>query len=108
MAMLTIEPSGAVLGATVRGIDLAQPLSERDLAQILLGLGRHGVLRLSDQHLGVGELKRFSERFGEIQSPATRGRNATQEYPEIDILSNLKENGQYIERDAGFEMPKTR
>ena len=49
--MLTIEPTGAVLGATVRGIDLAQPLSERDLAQILLALGCHGVLLFSEQHL---------------------------------------------------------
>ena len=31
--MLTIEPTGAVLGATARGIDLAQPLSERDLGR---------------------------------------------------------------------------
>jgi hypothetical protein len=38
--MLTIEPTGAVLGATARGIDLAHPLSERDLGQILLELGR--------------------------------------------------------------------
>jgi hypothetical protein len=47
--MLTIEPTGAVLGATARGIDLAQPLSERDLGQILLALGRYGVLRFPDQ-----------------------------------------------------------
>jgi taurine dioxygenase len=100
--MLTIEPTGAVLGATARGIDLAQPLSERDLAQILLALGKHGVLRFPEQHLGLGELKRFSERFGEIQGPATRGRDLTQEYPEIDVLSNLKEGGHYIgSPDAG-------
>jgi taurine dioxygenase len=60
--MLTIEPTGAVLGATARGIDLAQPLSERDLGQILLALGRYGVLRFPDQHLSLGELKRFSPR----------------------------------------------
>ena len=100
--MLAIEPTGAVLGATASGIDLAQPLSERHLGQILLALGRYGVLRFPDQHLGFGELKRFSEQFGEIQGPATRGRDPTQEYPEIDILSNLKENGRYIgSPDAG-------
>ena len=49
--MLTIEPTGAVLGATARGIDLARPLSERSLGQILLALGRYGVLRFPDQHL---------------------------------------------------------
>jgi hypothetical protein len=41
--MLTIEPTGAVLGATVRGIDLARPLREPDLGRILLALGKHGV-----------------------------------------------------------------
>ena len=34
--MLTIAPTGAVLGATARGIDLARPLSERDMSVILL------------------------------------------------------------------------
>jgi taurine dioxygenase len=100
--MLTIEPTGAVLGATVRGIDLAQRLSERDLGQILLALGNHGVLRFPEQRLDLGELKRFSEQFGEIQGPATRERDATNPYPEIDILSNLKEDGHYIgSPDAG-------
>ena len=72
--MLTIESTGAVLGATARGIDLARPLSERSLGQILLALGRYGVW-FPDQHLDLGELKRFSEQFGKIQGPATRGRD---------------------------------
>lgn len=91
-----------MLGATARGIDLARPLSERSLGQILLALGRYGVLRFPDQHLDLGELKLFSEQFGKIQGPATRGRDPTQEYPEIDVLSNLKEDGRYIgSPDAG-------
>jgi len=101
-AMLTIEPTGAVLGATARGVDLAQPLTENHFGQILLALGRHGVLRFPDQHLDLGGLKRFSEQFGEIQGSATRDMDRTREYPEIDILSNLKEDGQYIgSPDAG-------
>jgi taurine dioxygenase len=100
--MLTIEPTGAVLGATVQGIDLARPLGARDFGQILLALGRHGVLRFPGQHLDLGALKRFSEQFGEIQGGATRAPDPTREYPEIDILSNLKEDGKYIgSPDAG-------
>ena len=100
--MLTIEPTGAVVGAVARGIDLAAPLKERDMGAILLALGGYGVLRFPDQHLTLGELKGFSEQFGEIQGPATRGRDERQEYPEIDILSNLKENGRYLgSPDAG-------
>ena len=72
------------------------------MGAVLLALGRYGVLRFPDQHLGLGELKRFSAQFGEIQGPATRGRDETQEYREIDILSNLKEHGRYIgSPDAG-------
>jgi taurine dioxygenase len=94
--MLTIEPPGAVLGATARDIDLAQPLSERDMGIILLSLGKYGVLRFPEQHLELGDLKRFSEQFGEIEGLATRGKDSNQQYPEIDILSNLKENRNYI------------
>jgi alpha-ketoglutarate-dependent taurine dioxygenase len=72
--MLTIEPTGAVLGATVRGIDLARPLREPDLGRRLLALGKHGVLRFPDQHLDLGALKRFSEQFGEIQGGSLRRR----------------------------------
>jgi alpha-ketoglutarate-dependent taurine dioxygenase len=100
--MLRIEPTGAVLGAVVRGIDLATPLGEEDFAHILLALGRHGVLRFPGQHLELADLKRFSERFGEIQGSPTRDLDKTREFPEIDILSNLKEDGKYIgSPDAG-------
>lgn len=100
--MLTIEPSGDVLGATVRGADLAQPLNRGDFGQILLALGSYGVLRFPDQHLDLAAQKRFSEQFGEIQGPATRERDPTNQFPEIDILSNLKVDGKYIgSPDAG-------
>lgn len=51
--MLTIAPRGVVRGATVRGIDVARPLREPALGQILLALGNKGVLRLPDQHLNL-------------------------------------------------------
>ncbi len=99
---MRIEPTGQVLGATVYGADLAQPLSREDLGHILLGLGRYGVLRFPGQHLELGQLKSFSEKFGEIQGGATRERDNSREYPEIDILSNLKEGGKYVgSPDAG-------
>ena len=60
------------------------------------------MLRFPDQHLDPGALKRFSEQCGEIQGGATRERDLTREYPEIDILSNLRGDGKYIgSPDAG-------
>jgi hypothetical protein len=55
--MLTIAPTGVVRGATVRRIDVARPWREPALGQILLALGKQGVLRLPDQHLDRGALK---------------------------------------------------
>ena len=95
--MLTIEPTGAVLGATVHGADLSRDLDEPTFGQILGTLGEHGVLRFPDQHLDMNELRRFSERFGEIQGPsAGTPEVASANYAEVGILSNIRENGAYI------------
>jgi taurine dioxygenase len=100
--MLSIEPTGAVLGATIRGIDLSQPIPAPDFGTILLALGNHGVLRFPGQQLDIGDVKRFSELFGEIQGNPIAVTDATRPYPEVGILSNIKENGTYIgSPDAG-------
>ena len=98
--MTTIQPTGEILGATVRGIDLARPLSEADFALILLALGRHGVLRFPDQHLDAPALRDFSQRFGSIQHMLTGLHEPGM--PEVGILSNVVENGRPIGlADAG-------
>jgi taurine dioxygenase len=100
--VLKIEPTGAVLGATITGIDLARPIPEPVFGRILLALGEHGVLRFPGQHLDIGEVKRFSELFGEIQGNPIRETDSSQAYPEVGILSNVKQNGAYIgSPDAG-------
>jgi taurine dioxygenase len=100
--MLTIEPTGAILGATIRGVDLSQPLASHDFGRILLALGQHGVLRFPDQQLDLADVKRFSELFGEIQGNPIRAIDTTQAFSEVGILSNIKEDGAYIgSPDAG-------
>jgi len=99
--MTAVEPSGQILGATVRGADLAKPLSDADFAAILLALGRHGVLRFPDQRLEAVELRDFSQRFGRIQATLT-GRHHEPGMPEVGFLSNIIENGEPIGiTDAG-------
>jgi len=95
--MLSIEPTSAILGATVRGID-AKQIDDQEFARILLALGQHGVLRFPDQQLDLGDLRRFSERFGDIQGPSIAESDAAH----VGVLSNLKEGGKYIgSPDAG-------
>ena len=99
--MLTVTPTGQVLGATITGLDLSQPLSDSVFAEVLTALGQYGVLRFPDQHIESIHLKAFSERFGAIQETSLKP-----DQPEacsgVGILSNMKENGAYIgSPDAG-------
>src|SRR5215471_18098200 len=98
--MMTIEPTGQILGATVRGVDLAKPLGEADFSTILVALGRHGVLRFPDQQLDAAALRDFSRRFGSIQHMLSGFHEP--DMPEVGILSNVVENGRPIGlADAG-------
>jgi len=101
--MLTIEPTGATLGATIRGLDASKPIPERDFGQVLGALGRYGVLRFPDQQLDEAGVRSFSQLFGDIQGPSSGPLTADgKETPVVGILSNIRENGKYIgAADAG-------
>jgi len=99
--MLTIEPTGKILGATARGVDLRQVLSRADFAAILRALGEHGVLRFPGQALEAADLKRFSSRFGALQVLKNIPHHEPG-MPEVTILSNVKVDGKLIGApDAG-------
>src|SRR5947209_1561027 len=100
-AVTAVEPTGQILGATVRGMDLSKPLTDADFAAILLALRTHGVLRFPGQRLEAVELRDFSRRFGRIQATLT-GRHHEPGMPEVGYLSNIIENGEPIGiTDAG-------
>ena len=102
--MFEVQSTGAVLGATITGLDASRPLPEGDFARLLVALGRHGVLRLPDQTLDDAALHRFSARFGEIQGSVEKEAVAGRGVPEVGVLSNIQEGGRYIGfPDAGQE-----
>ncbi len=97
--MLNIEPTDAILGATVTGVDISRALSEADLAGLLSALGHHGVLCFPKQLIDAAALKAFSARFGALQIIS---RKVEPGLPEVSILSNVVENGVAIGTpDAG-------
>jgi taurine dioxygenase len=99
--MLELTPSGKSLGASVEGVDLARPLSEKEVEIIVKNLGAYGVLRFPRQQLTGAQLRDFSARFGKLEINVA---NSFQEpgIPEIMILSNIVEDGKPIGlADAG-------
>ena len=96
-----IVPSGAILGATVDGVDLSAPLSSEDFHLILRALGEYGVLRFPAQSLDVDAQKAFAGRFGTLEINVA-GAFQEPDHPEVMILSNIVEGGHSIGfSDAG-------
>ncbi len=62
--MLTITPSGQACGASVTGIDLAQPLAAETVAAIRAAWLEHHVLVFPDQALSDDDLEAFTSAFG--------------------------------------------
>jgi taurine dioxygenase len=99
--MVDIKPTGKILGATVEGLDVGQPIAKRDFDSVVDALGKYGVLRFPNQQLTAAQLKDFAARFGDLEINVA---NSFQEpgIPEVMILSNIVENGKPIGlSDAG-------
>lgn len=99
--MVSVRPSGEILGASIEGLDLSQPLTDENFELVLTALGDYGVVCFPKQDLDAAELKRFSARFGSLEINVA---NSFQEpgHPEVMILSNIVEDGKPIGiADAG-------
>ncbi len=92
---MNIHPSGKALGATIEGIDLAQPLSDADFKQILRALGEHGVLCFPKQRLATEDFVRFGRLFGELEINVANQFHEP-DFPEVMVLSNMTADGKPI------------
>ncbi len=94
---LEIIPTGAALGAEVRGVDLTS-LDDRQFAALRDAWHQHQVILLRGQTLDDQDLIAFSRRFGDLDwAPVQEtGRRFVEGLPEIYIVSNVKQNGEPI------------
>lgn len=94
-ATIEIIPSGAPLGAEIGGVDLSQPVDDATFGEIERAYAGHGVLVFRDQHLTERQLVAVTERFGEVEE-YVRSTFALPDHPEIILISNIEENGEFI------------
>src|SRR5712691_12069302 len=92
-----VMPTGAALGAEIRGIDL-KSLDDAAFAQVMAAWHEHSVVLLRGQSLSDQELIAFSRRLGDLDFAPIQetGRRFVEGLPEIYIVSNVKVNGEAI------------
>ena len=88
----------APLGAELHGIDLATPLPLPDLRAMQFAWQTRLVILARGQQLSDPQLLAFSRQFGELDPPGPNpyGKPFNQQFPEINVISNVIENGKPI------------
>jgi len=91
---LEVVPTGAALGAEIRGVDL-RTIDDNAFAAIYKAWLDHAVVLFRDQQLSDEDLIAFSRRFGTLDHAPIQenGRRFVEGHPEIYVVSNVVENG---------------
>jgi len=97
---MTVEiiPAAHGPGAEVRGLDPAAPVAAAERAALLRAWRDHLVLVLRGRRLSDPELLAFSRVFGALDPPGPNpyGAPFLPEHPEINVISNVVEDGRPI------------
>ena len=91
-----VLPTGAAIGAEIRGVDLAKPLDDATFADIEQAYNDHGVIFFRNQHVTPSQQVAFTRRFGEIEYNIFGERWSVPGTPEIVVVSNVTEDGKPI------------
>ena len=80
------------IGANIEGINLSDTLSPDVISAIKAVWDEHLVVRFRNQSITDDDLLRFSRYFGELDPPGPNPYGITflPEYPEINVISNVK------------------
>jgi len=95
-ADLAILPTGAALGAEIRGLDLAQPMDDRTFESVDDAFARFGVIFFRNQRITPEQQVAFTRRFGAIEFNIFGERWSVPGAPEIVVVSNVTENGKPV------------
>jgi taurine dioxygenase len=93
---IEIVPTGAALGAEIRGVDLAEPIGDVTFGEIERAYNECGVIFFRNQQITPSQQAAFTRRFGEIEFNIFGERWSVPGSPEIVVVSNVTEGGQPI------------
>src|SRR5262245_15476672 len=95
---ISIRNLNTALGAEIGGIDLSKAIGQGDVDAIDSVWRERLVVVFHGQKLTDPELIAFSKRFGELDPPGPNpyGEPFLKEFPELNVISNVVENGRPI------------
>lgn len=93
---IEVIPTGAALGAEIRGVDLSRPLGDNLFAVIEQAFDEHGVIFFRDQRLTPPQQVAFTRQFGAIDYNIFGERWSVPGSPEIVVVSNVTADGKPI------------
>lgn len=87
-----------VIGVEIQNLNLAKPLDRETVAAINDALDRYLVLVIRGQRLSDPDLLAFSRNLGELDPPGPNpyGEPFLKDFPEINVISNVVEQGRAI------------
>jgi taurine dioxygenase len=95
---LSVRNLDAALGAEIGGIDVSKPVAADDVKTIEAAWRERLVVVFHGQKLSDPQLIAFSKYFGELDPPGPNpyGEPFNKEHPELNVISNVVENGKPI------------
>jgi taurine dioxygenase len=95
---ISIRNLGAALGAEVGGVDLSRPVARDDVEAIEGAWRDRLVVVFHKQKLTDPQLIAFSKYFGQLDPPGPNpyGEPFNKEHPELNVISNVVEDGKPI------------
>jgi taurine dioxygenase len=95
---IVIKNLDAALGAEVSGLDLSKPVPRPEVDAIEAAWRERLVVVFHGQNLSDPELIAFSKNFGELDPPGPNpyGAPFNKEHPELNVISNVVEDGKPI------------
>jgi len=92
---LSIRNLDAALGAEIAGVDVSRPLPQSDIDAIESAWRERLVVVMHGQNLSDPQLIAFSKNFGELDPPGPNpyGESFLKDHPELNVISNVVENG---------------
>ena len=95
MSAIHIKRIGEALGAEVSGVDASKPVSADTFAAIRKAWLDNLVIRFRGQKLTDPQMLEFSRLFGELDPPGPNpyGKPFLPRHPEMNVISNVKEDG---------------